>query len=278
MEDLTMEGFKLSIPENKRVVLMLHGMTGEPFELMQLGKYIHKAGYNVYCPVLPGHCKGVEEIKKVTWQDWHNFAINQFEILRNDYEEIYIVGLCLGSVLAFDIAEERQNEIAGICGLSTTLFLDGWTIPWYKFLFPLGLYTVLKFYYIFPESEPYGLKNEKIRKKVAKMLKESPTILDCFPMISIKELLSISKFVRKRMHKVITPFLLIHSILDDITSTKSSDFVYNKASSKIKEYVKLYDSYHLIVRDNEKQIVCEKTVNFFNGISAKIAKTTCLTE
>jgi len=266
-----MQGFSLEQQENKKAVLLLHGMTGGPSELMQLGKYIHKAGYNVYCPVLPGHCAGVEEVQKTTWQDWHEFVINQFDKLDKDYQEVYISGLCLGAVLAFDIAQERQREVAGVCGLSTTLFLDGWKVPWYKIFFPLGLYTVLKFFYFFPETEPYGIKNEKIRKRIAQIIKENSILLDCFPMVSIKELLSISSFLRKNVSKINSPFILIHSEFDDLTSTKSADFIYKNASSQIKEYLKLNHSYHLIVRDNEKRLVFEKTVEFFDKISGSKA-------
>lgn len=262
-----MTGFNFENNENKRAILLLHGMTGGPSELKQFGKYLFKAGYNVYCPVLPGHCKSVEDVKSITWQDWHNFSISEFDMLYQKYDEVFVAGLCLGAVLAFDIAQARSNEVAGVCGLSTTLFLDGWKVPWYKFLFPLGLYTVLKFFYSFPDSEPYGIKNEKIRKVVAKIIKEESDLLDCFPMVSINELLTISSFVRKNVHKIFSPFILFHSTLDDLTSTKSSDFIYVNASSWIKEYVELKDSYHLVVRDNEKRIVFEKTVSFFDGIS-----------
>lgn len=267
-----MDGFNLEQHNNKKVVLLLHGMTGGPSEFLQLGKYIHKAGYNVCCPVLPGHCEGIAEVQNATWQDWHEFAINQFDRLYQNYDEVYISGLCLGAVLAFDVAQERQMQVAGVCGLSTTLFLDGWKVPWYKIFFPLGLYTVLKFFYFFPETEPYGIKNEKLRKRVAKIFKENSTILDCFPMVSIKELLSISSFLRKNVNRVNAPFILIHSKLDDLTSIKSANFIYEKASSQIKKYVKLNDSYHLILRDNERKLVFEEIVGFFNIISSHISK------
>lgn len=262
-----MNGFNLESPDNKKAVLLLHGMTGGPIEMKQLGKHLHNAGYNVYCPILPGHCNGAEYVKNTIWQDWHKFSITQFDELYQNYDEVYVSGLCLGAVLAFDIAQERQKKVSAVCGLSTTLFLDGWKVPWYKFLFPLGLYTVLKFFYSFPDSEPYGIKNEKLRKKVEKMVKENPAILDCFPMVSIGELLSISKFVRKNVHKIKSPILLIHSKLDDLTSTKSADYIYKNVSSQTKEYIKLNDSYHLIMRDNEKQFVFEKMINFFDTVS-----------
>ena len=61
--------------------------------------------------------------------------------------------------------------------------------------------------------------------------------------------------------------LLIHSTQDDLTSSKSADFVYRHISSEIKEYIKLENSYHLIVMDNEREFVFEKCIEFMNMFS-----------
>ena len=59
---------------------------------------------------------------------------------------------------------------AALSLLSTTLAYDGWSIPWYRFLLPLGYYTSLRHTYSYPEREPYGLKNELLRKRIARAI------------------------------------------------------------------------------------------------------------
>ena len=147
--------------------------------------------------------------------------------------------------------------------------MDGWSIPWFRFLFPIGLYTVLKFFYVFPETEPFGIKNEAVRKKIVKMLVANDGALDSFPMLCVLELLKISKFIRKkeRMKKVTAPILLFHSIKDDLTSVKSAESVYNNISSESKTFIKLDNSYHLITLDNDKDFVAKKTIEFIKNIS-----------
>lgn len=259
------------VKENKRAVLLLHGLTGSPFEMISLAKSLFKAGFDVYCPLLPGHCSGTENVKRIVWKDLYDFGINKYDELRGLYEEVYVSGLCLGALLAFAIAEERQ-DIAAISALSTTLFLDGWCMPWFKFLFPLGLYTILKFFYVFPEKEPYGIKNEATRKKIEAMMRDNNSILNCIPMILVVELLKLSKLARNNASKINAPFILFHSTEDDLTSIKSAEFIYNKASSEKKEFVVLHNSYHLLTLDNDKDIVAKKTIDFFNGISKKLSE------
>jgi len=243
-------------------------MTGSPFEMRQYAKYLHRAGYDVYCSCLPGHGGDIGSLKKTKWQEWQNYAINEFDYLKNCYEEVYIAGLCMGALLALSVAEEGR-DVAGLAGLSTTLYLDGWTIPWYKFFFPLAIHTILKFFYDFPESEPYGLKNEIVRKKISSLYHDQSNTdaFDCIPMICVVELLRFSKHIRKNIKKVKVPFIVIHSKEDDLTSIKSAKFVYEHASSEIKEYIELDNSYHLIVIDNDKKFVADKSVEFFNKLS-----------
>jgi carboxylesterase len=249
--------------KNENAVLLFHGLTGAPGELYHLAKRLYDNGFDVYCPVLPGHCRGTEAIKKTGWKEWRSFALNEYDSLKKNYQNVYLTGICLGSVLALSVASERKSVAAVSC-LSTTLFLNGWGIPWFSFLLPLVLYTVLKFFYAFPEGGAFGVKNHDAREKVKKSYtKEDSNYLDCFPIICVLEMLRLSRHTRRVMHKVTSPVIIFHSSRDDFTSTKSADVVYRKISSKTKEYIILKNSYHLITLDNEREDVFNGTVDFF---------------
>lgn len=252
-----------------RAILLFHGMTGSPFEMKKYGQFLCSQGYDVYCDCLPGHGDKVEEIYTVTYKDWLSCAYNRFEQLKKQYDEVYVSGLCLGAVLAIAIAEKYPDEVAGVVALSTTLFLDGWRLPWYKVLIPLGLSTLERFYYTYPECEPHGIKNERTRNIVKKLLGKSDVGMMDFPMTCIFELLKLSRFVRKKeqLKKVKTPILFIHSEEDDLTSPRSSRVVYEGISSEDKDLIILYDSYHMVLYDNEKEFVFNTAVDFFNSHS-----------
>jgi carboxylesterase len=249
--------------KTKDAVLLLHGMTGAPGELYHLGKSCHDKGFDVFIPVLPGHCQGTEAIKRTVWQDWYNFSIAEFDRLKAEYEDVYVSGICLGAVLALDIAIERKS-VKGIVCLSTTLYLNGWSIPKLIALLPVVMYTVLKFFYAWPEGGALGVKSDKARSKVKQALeKDDSDFLDCFPTLCILQILRLSRYTRKNLHRVRVPVLIMHSEKDDITSKESADEVYKKISSAKKEYILLKNSYHLITLDNEKEFVFQKTTDFF---------------
>ena len=258
--------FELIHEDSCRIaVLLFHGMTGSPFELKKYGQFLYANGYDVYADCLPGHGDKVEEIYTVEYKDWLDFAYQRFEYLKSRYDEVFVSGLCLGAVLALGVAEKYGSEVSGIISLSTTLFLDGWRLPWYSFLMPLALSTMVRFYYNYPECEPHGIKNLKTRKIVKKLLEKSDVGMNYFPMSAIYELLKLSKVVRKKLKGIDVPILLIHSKEDDLTSPKGAYLVYNKISSEDKNLIILEDSYHMVLYDNEKEFVFNKCLGFLDS-------------
>lgn len=248
----------------KAAVLLFHGLTGSPYELKKYGVFLFQNGYDVFAECLPGHGEKFEEIYTVKYQDWLDFAYLRFSELKKEYSQVFVSGLCLGAVLALGVAEKFPKEIDGVISLSTTLFLDGWRLPWYKFLIPIALSTIMRFYYNYPECEPHGIKNLRTRAVVKKLLAKGDVGMNDFPMTGIYELVKLSAAVRKDLKKVIAPILFVHSKEDDLTSLKSMYTAYKGISSKEKEQIVLYDSYHMVLYDNEKEFVFSKALDFLD--------------
>jgi carboxylesterase len=248
--------------EPKGAVLLFHGLTGSPFELKKYGQFLYNNGYDIFADCIPGHGDNFEEIYTVTYRDWLNFAYNSFEKLKSKYDKVFVSGLCMGAVLAIATGCKYKDEVAGIISLSTTLYLDGWRLPWYKCLIPMGISTIIRYYYNYPECEPHGIKNEKTRSVIKKLLAKGDVGMNDFPMTGFYELLKLSSYVRKHLKEFNVPILLIHSREDDLTSTKSAEVVYNNISSVDKEMIILEDSYHMVLYDNEKQFVFDKALDF----------------
>lgn len=252
---------------NSKAVLLFHGLTGSPYELKKYAQFLFQNGYDVYANSLPGHGRDIKNIYAVKYTAWLDFAYYHFERLSKKYDEIYVSGICLGAVLALFVAIKYKSKVKGIISLSATLFLDGWRLPRYKFLLPVGLSTIIRYYYNYPECEPYGIKNKKTRNIIKKLLRQGDVGLNAFPMSAIWELIKLSKKVRPRLKEIEEPILIIHSKQDDLTSPKSAKLVYNSVKSPKKEMIILNDSYHMVLYDNEKDFVFEKSLEFLKSLS-----------
>ncbi len=252
---------------SSKAVLLFHGLTGSPYELKKYAQFLFHNGYDVYANSLPGHGDDIENIYSVKYTTWLDFAYYHFEQLSKKYDEVYVSGICLGAVLALFVAIKYKLKVKGVISLSTTLFLDGWRLPWYKFLLPIALSTIIRFYYNYPECEPYGIKNEKTRNIIKKLLKLGDVGLNDFPMSAIWELIKLSKKARTHLNKIEAPILIIHSKLDDLTSPKSAKLVFENVKSEKKEMIILNNSYHMVLYDNEKDFVFEKSLKFLKSLS-----------
>ena len=251
--------------DEKKAVLLFHGLTGSPFEMRKYGDFLFKNGYDVFCYSFPGHGERISEIENVTWQDWCEFAQNKYNGLRGNYNQFFVSGLCLGAAMSVYLAE-HNNDITGIVALSTTLFLDGFCIPWTICLLPFAMSTIIRFYYTFPEDDSFGIKNERTRKSLAKITAKADIGMDNYPLNCVGGLLKLSKNVRQNLKKVTCPVLCIHSKFDNLSSIKSAKVVLKGISSKIKQYVELNDSYHMILYDNEKKYVMNTVKDFLSNL------------
>jgi len=261
---------------NEKAVLLLHGLTGTPLELRWVARDFSKANYDVYFPILPGHCSNLEELKKTKWEELYNFAKSFYLDLKAKYSEVFVAGLCVGGMLSLVLGMEF-SDIDGVASWSPAMGIDGWAIPWYRFLLPLGLYTPLKHIYYWREKEPFGIKNEAMRKKIMQMMKlekNEAMAYDKIPAPTIVELKRMARYIKKHINLLKAPFILIHSKEDDLSSIKGARFIYEKAPSKIKKFVELSNSYHIITMDNEKDVVSRESIAFFNSLSEKKYKST----
>ena len=248
-----------------KAVLLFHGLTGSPFEMKKYGDFLFKNGYDVFCYSFPGHGDRISEIETVTYQDWCNFAQEKYTKLRKNYDKFFVSGLCLGAAMAVYLGEHNK-DLTGIVALSTTLFLDGFCIPWTISLLPFALSTIIRFYYTFPEDDCFGVKNERTRKSLAKITAKANIGMDNYPLNCVDGLLKLSKNVRKNLKNVTCPILCIHSKYDNLSSTKGAKVVLNGVSSSIKKYIELNDSYHMVLYDNEKEFVMNSVKEFLDEI------------
>lgn len=252
-------------------MLLLHGLQGSPTEMLPLAKRLNQAGYSVYVPHLVGYgYRNGDTPHSVTpWQHWHEQVLQQVGMLRRQHETVSLSGLCIGAVLALSVAAEMGDEIAALSLLGTTLYYDGWNIPWYRFVLPIGYYTPFRYFYKYPGRAPFGIKNAQLRKWVIRESSPGESSIAavsnlCLPAIHEAELLI--KAVKKNLPRIANPAIILHATEDDIASPRSAEHVAKNIGSSVVECVMLHNSYHMITVDNDREQVARETIRFFNAI------------
>jgi carboxylesterase len=269
-------GFSLS-GDNGAAVILTHGLTGTPFEMKYLANFLHRKGYTVICPRLANHGQPLNILKRSKWQDFYNSVrrVMAEDELAGFGGPIFVAGLSMGSLLSLILAEEFPDRIKGVSCLAPAMFYDGWNTPFSKMLLPLCYTTPLKHFFYYKEDPPYGIKNEAVQQRVRKYYNTAK--LDniegvvqygypYFPVALLHELQLIVKEVIDRLPRIEVPIQTIQAKDDDMASIRNSKSIYDRVRSNNKEMVFLYDSYHVITADQERDIVAEKMEGFFSRI------------
>jgi carboxylesterase len=252
---------------NDHAVLLLHGLSSSPLELRFLARFLADEGFTTNTPELPGYSAGSAH---QPMEQWIHAAVAEFDKLAKQYRHVSICGLSMGATLAAAVAHERPSARALLL-LSVTLSYDGWAIPWYRFLLDYAYYTPLRSRYRYREHEPYGLRNEALRTKIARTIQKND-ISEVGPasiaMPALHEASRLVGCVRKKLKRIVTDCLIIHAIDDETSSPHNARFVSANVGASFLRTIWLDDSYHMITADNEREVVARECALFLRESAA----------
>ena len=264
------------------MVLLLHGLTGAPTELGYVAHYLQRrGGHSVRVPRLVNHGQPLGLLARTTWRQLQASARNAFAEARSEAKArslpLVVGGLSLGAVLSLMLAAENPKDVAGVACLSPTLFYDGWNVPWYHRLIPLVSYTPLKYFTYFREGEPFGLRDEELRSKIAKQYGKM-SLADSagagavgyahFPVRLFCEMRPLVARCKRLLPEVTSPVLLVQAEQDDMTGPRNAAFIHDRVGSARRELMLLKQSYHLVTVDVERAAVAERLRSFCDSVAA----------
>jgi carboxylesterase len=267
------------------MVLLLHGLTGTPTELGYVAHYLQRrGGHSVRVPRLVNHGQPLGLLARTTWRQLYASACEVFIEARSEAKArglpLVVGGLSLGAILSLVLAAENPKDVAGVACLSPTLFYDGWNVPWYHRLIPLVNYTPLKYFTYFREGEPFGLRDEDLRGKVAGQygqmsLADSASAGSLgyahFPVRLFCEVRPLLARCKRLLPEVTSPVLLVQAENDDMTSPRNAEFIYDRIGSTKRELLLLKQSYHLVSVDLERSAVADRLRAFCNSVADAVA-------
>ncbi len=266
----------ITLAGGEHAVLLIHGLQSSPAELLPLAKRLHQTGYTVHMPHIPGYgfTHGDTPRSVTRWQDWHAKAMGEFRTLQRQYKTVAVGGLCIGGTLSLSIAAELGDEIAALTLLSTTLWYDGWSMPWYRPLRYIGYLWPIRYWYSYREREPFGLKNPQLRKWVAREMAHKDASMvgaSRLNLPAIQEAERMIASVKVSLPRVTAPAIILHAEEDEVASPRSARYIAEHIGSDTVESILLHNSYHMITIDNDRERVAGETIRFFGAASARRA-------
>jgi len=257
-------------------VLLIHGLTGTPTEMRFVGKGLNRAGFTVHGMQLAGHCGNETDLLASGWRDWYASVDAAATRLRGEVDRLFVGGLSMGALLALKLAADRPQDVDGLALYGTTFRYDGWNMPLISrlsFLLPLVTRLGIGRRRRFMESAPYGIRDERIRERVAGSMLAGDSAaagLPGNPWPSLAEFHLLSRQVRRQLNQVRAPSLVVHSSDDDIASLGNARLVQQRVRGPV-DTLLLDDSYHMVTVDRERNHVIEKSAEFFASLAMDAA-------
>jgi carboxylesterase len=233
--------------------LLIHGLTGTPFEMRYLGERLAARGVRVRGVKLAGHAGLPEELGPVGYDNWYESVVNGLEDLRQYGEPIAVVGLSMGAVLSARLAADQGESVAGLAMLAPAFFLPRSTSVALR-----GLRSVLG-----SITERIYLHNpgaSDIHDAAARSIHPNCRLM---PLTAPMKLLDLSAVVRPMLPRITQPALVMHARRDHTCPMrKNVDYVMKHLGSVEKRAVELEESYHVITVDSEKERVVDEVAGF----------------
>lgn len=217
--------------------LLLHGLTGTPYEVRELGERLHGAGYTALGIRLPGHATRHTDLDTVPWTHWVDSVEVALGLLADRCPTVFVMGLSLGAVLALYAAS--RFPVAGVVAMGTMWELPRWQV--------LGARMALPF-------RPYQFKARGSSILDADARAKHPT----YPYMVMRAVLQFDQLgaaMRAALPQVTAPVLLVHSRHDPVAPPSGAPKILAALGSQDKQLHWVDNSAHIITEDYDKEEV-----------------------
>jgi len=234
-------------------IVLIHGYMAAPLEIRELARFLNDRGYNVYAPRLKGHGTSPEDLLTRTCEDWITSVDEGYAIMKNKCDMVVAGGFSMGAGLALELAT-RVDGLAGVFAVAPPLKLQeiaSRLVPavnlWNNLL---KLVNASQHQKTFVKSRPENPHINYLRN----------------PISGIAELDRLMEKTASGLSNITIPTLILQSLGDPTVNPKGSRRIFEKISSKEKEYLLLNYHRHGIVSGKGAQRVHRAINDFINRL------------
>lgn len=253
-------------------VLLIHGLCGSPAEIRFVANGLVRDGYRVLTPTLAGHGSTEADLVAASWQDWYASVEAGLDELAATCDKVIVGGLSTGAVLSLMLAARHPGKVHGVALYSPTLWLSGRQVPWYVPLFRLVASNWIANRFRFPVPMHVGIKDQRIRDFIRNAMASggSKAARVSMPGGAALERRRLADAVRRELHAVSQPVLILHARDDDYAGLDNAAYLQRKIAGPV-DLVVLNDCFHMVTIDRERHTVLARTAAFVSRIAGQLS-------
>jgi len=241
-------------PGGADVALLLHGLTGSPFELRPVAERLAQAGVRCVAPLLPGH-ESPEALARTSWLDWLAGAREALLGL-GEARRTLVVGSSMGALAACALAAENPGRVDGLALLAPALELMplGRVAGWLSRHTPVAR--------LLPNIHKRGGSDVGDRA-----MRAANPCMDSVPFRAVAELQAFQEHVDALLPRVRCPALVVAGALDGTVTVAGARRMAGRLGGGAR-FVVLPRSRHLVGIDFDRDRCAAEVASFLESIPA----------
>lgn len=209
-------------------VLLVHGFTASPWEMRLFAEHLAKERVASLAICLPGHGTSPEDLAKRCWEEWFETVTEGHQVLRSEFDSIYIAGMSTGCLLGLVLA--TRQPLSGLLLFSPYLRLQHWLAPFSGWLYRLHPYHPSH------DTEP------------------SPYYYNRRPVAGVHQINRLIGHVKNSLREIGCPVLAFSGDADQTVDIASAQELVNALGSTVKTYRRLSPNVpHILTREENPQ-------------------------
>ncbi|GCE14013.1 alpha/beta hydrolase [Tengunoibacter tsumagoiensis] len=226
-------------------VLLVHGLNGSLRDMDELAAFLSLNGLYTRLVLLPGHGTHVNDMLAIGWGEWAQAVRDELHQLQEICDHVFLIGHSLGGALCLHLAASEQ--IAGLITMCAPVHM-----------YP-GMLTAIRLTRRFIPMVP--TIREDIRDPEARK-RHSRDVYRWTPMAPVESMLQYLPMLRAELPLVTAPILIMTALHDHVVPASDGRAIYRMIGSQDKHLVTLDRSYHMIVKDHDREEVFSRTLTF----------------
>ncbi len=247
---------------NETGILFIPGFDNTSHIMQEYADYFSDKGFTVYNITLPGRGVTVEEFGSTKWEEWVEFAMEDYLLLKSLVKKIFLAGFSTGATIVLLLAEKLKGN-----DLPDGLILTSPALFFVSRLIPLSVQAAL--FNIYAKINPFPKKLDNRHKIFVdpKALKKYD-YLERSSSYAVLELFKLAKIVKKDIDKITTPALIIQSRNDAVIEKYGAVWLFKNIKSFYKKILWLKKSGHPVIVDVEKDKVFSESHKFIERLQS----------
>ena len=233
-------------------VLLVHGLNGSRRDMEELAAFLAVHGMLTENILLPGHGTHVRDMLPLGWPEWSQAVRKELHALQKRCDLVFLIGHSLGGALCLYAA--AHENVAGIITMCAPLHMYPWTRP--------AVRLVKRFVPMLPTIRE-DVRDPEARRRYTR------DVYRWTPMAPVESMLLHLPLLRADLPRVTAPALIMTSVYDHVVPARDGREIYRLLGSKEKHLVTLHHSYHVIMKDHDREEVFAKTLAFVQRHASK---------